>query len=133
MVRRSLLGMLMVAGLLSCELPTQPLPEGAIPYAPNPEQVGNWWRQVEECSGLRGDLTRIRFYIVPEATTFEWEGREVIGLWMERGSRIVLAAEYAFRERNVRHEMLHAITRINGHPREYFVEKCGAIVDYYGP
>lgn len=132
MVRRTWLGIVMVAGLLSCGLPTQPLPEEAIPYAPNPDQVANWWRQVEECSGLRGDLRRIRFYIVPDRATFLWEGREVIGLWMERGSRIVLAAEFAFRERNVRHEMLHALTRINGHPREYFVTRCGAIVDYNG-
>jgi hypothetical protein len=122
----------MLAGLLSCELPTQPLPTGAIPYAPNPDQVANWWLQVEECSGLKGDLSRIRFYIVPNSSTFLWEGREVIGLWMERGSRIVLASEYAFRDMNVRHEMLHALTRIQGHPPEYFVERCGGIVDYFG-
>lgn len=131
-VRRAWTAVTVLAGLLSCELPTQPLPTGAIPYAPNPDQVANWWRQVEECSGLKGDLSRIRFYIVPNSSTFLWEGREVIGLWMERGSRIVLASEYAFRDLNVRHEMLHALTRIQGHPPEYFVERCGGIVDYFG-
>ena len=114
---------------LSCEFPTAPLPEGAVPYAPNPESVANWWQQVEECSGLRGNLAKINFYIVPESQSFTWEGRQVIGLWMERDSRIVLASAYAFRDRNVRHEMLHALTRMPGHPREYFVARCGAIVD----
>ncbi len=133
MVRRAWTVVTMLAGLLSCELPTQPLPNGAVPYAPNPDEVATWWLQVEECSGLKGDLSRIRFYIVPNSLTFPWEGREVIGLWMERGSRIILASEYAFRDMNVRHEMLHALTRIEGHPREYFVERCGGIVDYFGP
>jgi hypothetical protein len=112
-----------------CRLPTAPLPDGAVPYAPNPQSIANWWEQVEECSGLRGDLSRINFYLVPDAPTFRWEGRDVIGLWMERDSRIVLAGDFAFREQNVRHEMLHALTRLPGHPREYFVDKCGAIVD----
>jgi len=115
--------------MLGCELPTQPLPIGAVPYAPNPESVAIWWRQVEECSGMRGDLSKINFYIVPDATTFQWESRAVIGLWMERDRRIVLAADFAFRERNVRHEMLHALIRLPGHPREFFLQRCGGIVD----
>lgn len=119
----------LMAGLLSCDLPTAPLPDGAVPFAPNPQLTAIWWRQVEECSGRRGDLARIRFYIVPQAQSFEWESVDAIGLWMERGNRIVLASEFAFRDRNVRHEMLHALIRLPGHPREFFKVRCGALVD----
>lgn len=115
--------------LLACELPTAPLPVGAVRYAPNPETVATWWREVEECSGLRGDLSKINFYIVPDASSFMWESREVIGLWMERDSRIVLASQFAYRDRNVRHEMLHALIRLDGHPPEYFQRRCGTLVD----
>jgi hypothetical protein len=123
--------MLVLAAALAhgCQLPTAPLPDGAVSYAPNPQSVSTWWQQVEECSGLRGDLSRVLFFLVPDAATFRWEGRDVIGLWMERDNRIVLAGDFAFRDQNVRHEMLHALTRMSGHPREYFVDKCGAIVD----
>lgn len=117
-------------GVASCDAPTAPLPAGAVPYAPFPPQMAEWWAQTEDCSGRRGDLSKVRFYIVPNASTFEWEGRQVIGLWMAAGQRIILASEYAFRARNVRHEMLHALLRVDGHPEEYFVDKCGAIVDY---
>jgi hypothetical protein len=130
MVRRMLVAALIGSVLTSCEVPTAPLPEGAVPYAPYPPQMSFWWQQVEECSGLRGDLSQVRFYIVPNASTFQWQGQEVIGLWIQRGNRIVLASEYAFRANNVRHEMLHALTRIAGHPTEYFVDRCGGLVDY---
>lgn len=130
-MRTILVGMSLIAGLLiaSCETPFEPLPEGAVPYAPNPQNVAAWWNEVEQCSGMRGDLSRVSFYIVPEVSTFTWEGRDVIGLWMEKGNRIVLAGEFAFRDLNVRHEMLHAITRLGGHPPRYFRDLCGAIVD----
>lgn len=127
-VRRFLIA-LACALPLACAFPTAPLPAGALPYSPNPELTTNWWRQVEECSGMRGDLSRINFYLIPDASTFQWEGREVIGLWMERDSRIVLAGAFAFREANVRHEMLHALIRLPGHPPEFFRDRCGALVD----
>lgn len=131
-MRRHLPSAVLVIACLAapaCAPPTAPLPAGAVRYAPNPEQVAIWWREVEDCSGLKGDLSRINFYLVPDAATFEWDGREVIGLWMERDNRIVLAGDFAFRDRNVRHEMLHALTRIPGHPVEYFVHRCGTLVD----
>jgi hypothetical protein len=127
-LRRPLL-LLALLLAVSCALPTAPLPSNAVRYGPNPELIRSWWAQMETCSGLRGDLSRINFYIVPNVATFRWEGRDVIGLWMERDSRIVLAGDFAFRDRNVRHEMLHALTRIPGHPPEYFETRCGHLVD----
>lgn len=129
-MRRWALVALFGMSVASCDAPTAPLPAGAVPYAPYPPQMAEWWRQTEECSGHRGDLSRIRFYIVPNSSTFEWEGQQVIGLWMPAGQRIILASEYAFRGMNVRHEMLHALTKIAGHPTEYFVVRCGGLVDY---
>lgn len=130
-MRAILVGVSLMAGLLmaSCETPFEPLPDGAVPYAPNPQNVAAWWGEVERCSGMRGELARVSFYIVPGVRAFKWEGRDVIGLWMEEGDRIVLAGEFALREQNVRHEMLHAITRLGGHPPRYFRDLCGALVD----
>lgn len=116
--------------LTACKAPLSPLPFGAVGYSPNPDDVERWWSQVEHCSGITGDLSAVRFYIMPNSLTFTWEGQEVIGLWIERGNKIVLASAFAFREQNVRHEMLHALLRVEGHPIEYFVEKCGHLVDY---
>lgn len=119
------------AVVLSCEAtPVEPLPPAAVAFGPNPAMVEHWWYQVEQCSGRRGDLSRVRFYMVPDAASFEWKGQQVIGLWMERGNRIVLASDHAFRAANVRHEMLHALLRVDGHPPEYFRDRCGAIVDH---
>jgi hypothetical protein len=121
---------LVAIGVGACTTPTAPpLPVGAVAYAPDPNLVAIWWSQVEGCSGLRGDVNAIRWYIVPDAGTFEWDHSEAIGLYQEHGNRIVLASAYAFRDRNVRHEMLHALIKLPGHPPEYFKVKCAGLVD----
>jgi hypothetical protein len=117
------------AVLLACE-PLLAVPNGAVPFAPDRQQFIAWWREVEVCSGLRGDFDSVSFYLMPGAQSFTWGGDIVTGLWLEAGNRIVLAEAHANRAGNVRHEMLHALLKVPGHPREYFFQGvCDALVD----
>ena len=89
-----------------------------------------WWQMVEACSRLRGDLASVSWYSVPagDGQGFEVGGRVYTGYWYEGGNRIAVVAEREFEGPLVRHEMLHALLRRGDHPRDAFVEHCGAVV-----
>ncbi len=99
-----------------CETPTAPAGSQAI--APMPI-FSSWWQQVEQCSGLSGDLARVDWYVVPcvegepgfqcEATPDglcggEWLPPHTILLG---GPNDVLPGGYVDDEFTVKHEMLH--------------------------
>jgi len=84
---------------------------------------------VESCSGLQGSLAEVSWYQVPGSETVDRSGDEVAGYWAPAGNRIVLGGEATLDGLLVRHEMLHALVRqLKGHPREYFLERCGGVV-----
>ena len=93
---------------------------------PNGELWRQLWRDVEACSGVKGSYAAVSWYVVPGGSSFLWQGQEVAGLWTSSGNRIVLAELSVARYDVVRHEMLHAVLEVDGHPAEYFVERCGA-------
>lgn len=103
------------------------LPAGAVPMTP-PSQYGAWWTLTEQCSGRTGDPSAVQWYYVPGATSFSLEGETVNGAWYSDGNRIVIAAESYGDGALVRHEMLHALLRVPGHPRDQFLDHCGDIV-----
>jgi hypothetical protein len=92
-----------------------------------PPEFELWWEKTEACSGLQGDYTRISWYVVPAAASFQTDVGEVVGLWTRSsdGSEITLAGNYMDSELVVRHEMLHDLLGRQGHPPYYFVELCG--------
>jgi hypothetical protein len=113
-----------VAGA-ACEAPTAPA--GAQPLAPLPV-YSVWWQQVEQCSGLSGDLARVEWYVVPceageagfpcEVTADglcggEWLPPHTILLG---GPNQILPGGYADDEFTVKHEMLHDLTGSADHP-----------------
>ncbi|NNG14833.1 MAG: hypothetical protein HKM89_00040 [Gemmatimonadales bacterium] len=102
------------------------IPDGAVPLEA-PAHFGDWWARTEQCSGLFGPMEAIRWYVVPEVSSFDTDIGEKVGLWIKTPSDavIVLAEAYADHELVVRHEMLHQLLQRAGHPEEYFVEKCG--------
>ena len=102
------------------------IPAGALPLEA-PAHFGEWWARTEQCSGLTGSMDVIRWYVVPDVSSFETDIGEKVGLWIKTPSDavIVLAEAYADHELVVRHEMLHQLLQRSGHPEEYFVEKCG--------
>ena len=83
----------------------------------------------ESCSGVQGSLDAVSFYEVPGVADFDNHGKRVLGYWSDAGNRIVLAGNAALDGGNVRHEMLHALIRVGGHPRDQFLEKCAGLVD----
>ena len=121
---------LLIAGLATlagCELPTEPFPSGAVPFEP-PQAYATWWQLTSACSGVSGDFSAIRWFVVPGAQTIPVRGREYHGAWYRDGNRIVLAEGAQQSGPLVRHEMLHALIDRGGHPREYYRSRCGGIV-----
>lgn len=120
---------LLLAGTLGCtSIVDVPLDPRAVPLQPLPVYA-RWWSMVESCSGLQGSLGAVTWYQVPNSETVDYGGDEVSGYWASADSRIVLAGGATLSGLVVRHEMLHALLRnVKGHPREYFLERCGGIV-----
>jgi hypothetical protein len=131
---------LAVALLLACEQPTAPslsFPPVAVRFAPSALNLGTtyaqWWAQVEQCSGIHGDLTAVAWYTVPgSGSAVLIEGREYSGAWYAAGNRIVLAENSVFWNAGVRHEMLHALLQDGAHPPEYFRQRCADVVTCLG-
>ena len=119
------------AVLHACDLPTEPFPAGAVPFDP-PSAYAAWWDLTESCAGVQRDFSRIRWYVVPGATTISVSGGEYHGAWYSQGNRIVLAERAQMSGQLVRHEMLHALIARAGHPREYYRSRCGGIVVCHG-
>ena len=118
-----------LAALGSCRFPTAvELPTGAEPMSA-PEVYARWWRMTEACSGVSGTLADVSFYRVPHVDSFTRDGKSVLGYWTSAGNQIVLAEGASLDGGNVRHEMLHALLRVGGHPRDQFLEKCLGTVD----
>jgi len=114
------------ASILACRELTAPLPAGAIAWNP-PARFALWWQMTESCSGRRGDLRAIRWYVVPNVSSIDVDGEQVQGVTFGT-DRIVLAEPYRLDGSLVRHEMLHALLRVGGHPRDAFLVACDGIV-----
>jgi hypothetical protein len=125
----------LLATLAACEAlgPAEPLPTSAELLAP-PEQYREWWTKTEACSGLSGNFTQIEWYVVPDVQTFNTDAGAKVGLWSHSsdGVRIIIAGNYSSNELVVRHEMLHALLDREGHPKEYFQNRCGLTWDTWG-
>ena len=114
---------------LSCEMPTDPaLPGNAIRFTP-PPVYAQWWALTEECSGITRSLDAVQFYRIPNASTIpDNTYGEVAAYWSPASNRIVLADFYEMQGQLVRHEMLHALLRVSGHPAGYFQGRCAGVV-----
>jgi len=101
------------------------LPSGAVQIAA-PAVYREWLAKTESCSGRTVDFSTLEFYVVPGVETFPTHAGAKVGEWMTAGkaSRIVIAGNYQGHEMVVRHELLHALLRAEGHPSEYFVNRC---------
>jgi hypothetical protein len=117
---------LIAALVIACSDATAPLPTGAIAWNP-PARFALWWQMTESCSGRQSDLRAIRWYVVPNATSIDFEGEQVQGVTLGT-DRIVLADAFKMDGSLVRHEMLHALLRVGGHPRDAFLVRCDGVV-----
>jgi hypothetical protein len=103
-----------------------PLPRGARDFVA-PAVYTLWWSMTEACSGRRGALGAVEWYVVPGAR-LEAEGSSVGAYWSAGSNRVVLAEGQAMEGALVRHEMLHALLGAGAHSREAFLERCGGVV-----
>jgi hypothetical protein len=104
-----------------------PLPAGAERFAP-PPVYARWWAMVEACAGETRPLGDVAWYRAPGASSVPaGRGGAVTGYWSRPGDRIVLAGFYAEDGGLVRHEMLHALVRERGHPRDVFLGRCAGV------
>jgi len=114
---------------LSCREPIDPITysgaQALLPQTP----YALWWNLAESCSGLRGPLERVRWFVVPRPTLGQPSSASAVGHWSPTYNSITLAQPYVLEGRTVRHEMLHALIGRPGHPREYFRTRCGGLVD----
>jgi hypothetical protein len=97
-------------------------------------QFALWWRMTEACSGLRGSLADVRWYVQPGLETLQIPGDagRYGGYWWADGNRVLLTERAVTDGWLVRHEMLHALVGRAGHPREQFGDRCGGIVTCTG-
>jgi len=104
-------------------------PSGAVRFTPSVRYRG-WWALVEACSGRRADFDAVHWYVLPNEASFQLEGQTVNGAFFPAGNEIVLGDGEQLDGLLVRHEMLHALLPRNtpGHPREYFLGRCGDVV-----
>jgi len=109
------------------------LPEGAVLIEASAE-YRDWWASTEACSGRTGDFEQITWYMVPDVMTMTTGIGEKVGLWVRHDGRtaIVVAGAYVNNELVVRHEMLHDLLEREGHPDEYFVNRCGLTWESWG-
>ncbi len=118
---------------VACGDPAGPnalFPAGAVRVLPVPAEYLQWWMEVEGCSGLGGDVRRVRFYVMPDVYAW-WAqdlGAYVMGGWTARGNRITVGAFLKDDAGLVRHEMLHALLQRGDHPVVYFVKRCGPLL-----
>lgn len=129
-VLRQLASDALLIAVATCASPVEPrgtIPADAI-QIPMPAQYLGWWFEVEQCSGLHGDLSAISWYIMP-GTAFSYGGHLWGGYYERAGNVIMLGNTFSLMPSVVEHEMLHALlSPIGGHPRRYFLDKCGAVV-----
>lgn len=125
----------LLIALAACTTPTEPhFPDDAIALGV-PPQFALWWRMTQACSGLRGDLGAVHWYVQPDVETLSIPGdhdKQYGGYWWAIGNRVLLTEKAVTDGWLVRHEMLHVLIGRAGHPRGDFVDRCGGIVTCTG-
>src|SRR5712671_6242500 len=105
-----------------------PLPVNAMRFDP-PAVYTRWWTMVESCSGFTRAFGNVEWYSAPGVLLSpDGDGDRVDGYWSLASNRIVLVADDTLDGGLVRHEMLHALVRVKGHPRSEFLQNCGGVV-----
>jgi len=107
------------------------LPADAEQFAP-PLVYSTWWNMTQACSGVTGSLAAVTWVKTGEILRDPRTGEPIIGYWSAGSNRIVLVNTAVMSGGAVRHEMLHALLRQPGHPRNQFLGKCLGTVDCQG-
>lgn len=101
------------------------LPPGAVQFTP-PSLYKLWWEMTQSCVGVFESFDSVRWFESPELPVVD--GDMVTAYWSAGTNQIVLHSSVVRDPRVVRHEMVHALLRSKGHPREVFMEDCVGFV-----
>ncbi len=107
---------------LGCAVAVPSEPDMPLYQTPNPEWIAGY-HEAERCTGRQGDVTRIRWHVVP-GDSFRVDGEQLIGLTI--GHDIYLAENWAGHRWLARHEAIHALG-IHDHPSTVYNTACHAI------
>jgi len=122
MARRWVPGTLVwVAGLLGAASGCGFDPQGDVPLDP-PPVFREWWDKTQACSGLQGNFDRVSWSVI-EGPSFACSSGQCAGHW-RKDHHIFLASDWAADEMVVRHEMLHDLIGLPGHPAPPFGKGC---------
>ena len=100
--------------LASCKVPFEP--PGARPLVPT-DSFPVWWRELEDCSGTTGDLSRIGWFEAPSQVNgmFYCGSIMALGCWVR--PHTVYLVEGNIRNRwLIKHEMIHDLLQRGDHP-----------------
>jgi hypothetical protein len=118
-----------LVALSACgQLVDPPLPSEAQRYAA-PGVYARWWAMTEACSALSAPLASIVWYDAPKVDNPAAASEPITGYWSMASNRIVIREDAVLEGGVVRHEMLHALLKSGGHPRQFFLGKCAGVVD----
>lgn len=133
-VLRSALTLIGCAAIGACTSLVDPaLPNTAREWVP-PAVYQRWWAMTESCSGRTGSFSAVSWFVVPGVATIPVGNiPDAQAYWSEASNRIVMAAEDSLDGGIARHEMLHALLRVPGHPRAQFLGNCAGVVDCAQP
>jgi hypothetical protein len=96
-------------------------PEGDVPLDP-PPVYREWFAKTQACSGLKGNFDRLTWSVI-EGPSFRCSSGQCAGHW-SKNHHIYLAGDWVMDEMVVRHEMLHDMIGIPGHPAPPFGRGC---------
>lgn len=115
----SALKLAIIAAGLSCATPTSPT--GSTRLSPL-LAYSRWWAEMQQCSGVQGDLSRIQWYEV-SGNSFRCRIGECAALWIPPHA-IYVASDFVGNRTVVAHEMLHELLRTGEHPNPPFSKGC---------
>lgn len=114
--------------IVVCTNSTEPvLPKDAQEFSP-PPVYSTWWNMTQACSQLTGSLGAVTWYTTEDVVHDLSSGDVIAGYWVPGSNRIVLNSAVMMDGGIVRHEMLHALIKHGGHPRNQFLGNCAGTV-----
>jgi hypothetical protein len=126
-LRPSVLASSFVGIFTCCRLVDTQLPPDSRQFSP-PVVYARWWAMTEACSGRSASMASVSWFEVPATLRNPANGESVGGYWSSVNDRIVLTEAAKLIGGFVRHEMLHALLKKPGHPREAFLGSCAGVV-----
>ena len=110
----------------SCTLARAWEPENAEQFVP-PDIYLDWWNETQNCTGLRGNFHRIRWFSVPEFFVTNPLTLETGAAWWGEPHSIWVSSYFMLEERLIRHEMVHDLLGSAGtHDSPFFLSCIGA-------